>query len=229
MEENNNGLLIKWLAVIFIASLGLEVYRVETTRKDLARVDAAVHQLADKLDSLSTGGLPAGSTTSAQGVTRKQFAALSKSVSNLESKVAALQGGVERIAHGLTQVESRAKEAPASPSATQSDANPGEVKARPAVTRVTVSAKAQLENRYVTSEYLPKVSTGPTGKVVLNIVVTRTGTVVSTSISSSSTLVVADIVDACKEAALKTGFSYNPDAPDKQRGTITYTFTPKLR
>ena len=79
-------------------------------------------------------------------------------------------------------------------------------------------------------ETLPiKVSTGPAGKVVLDIVVTRTGTVVSTSISSSSTLVVVDIVDACKEAALKTGFSYNPDAPDKQRGSITYTFTPRLR
>ena len=75
--------------------------------------------------------------------------------------------------------------------------------------------------------YLPKVSTGSAGIVIVNVVLNRLGTVGSVSIDANSTITDEDILDACKEAALKTDFAYNPEAPDKSRGTITYTFTAK--
>ena len=43
-------------------------------------------------------------------------------------------------------------------------------------------------------------------------------------VNAASTISDDEILDACKEAALKTSFGYNPDAPNKSTGTITYTF-----
>jgi hypothetical protein len=94
------------------------------------------------------------------------------------------------------------------------------------VGRVAVSAKAKVENRYVLgTTYLPKVSTGPTGVVVINVTMDRVGIVSAVSVNGSTTIADEDVIDACKEAALKTSFGYNPEAPNKSTGTITYTFT----
>lgn len=92
--------------------------------------------------------------------------------------------------------------------------------------KVSITAKAKVENRYVIgTTNLPDVSSGPTGIVVVNIKTNRLGTVISVSINESSTISDEDILDACKEAALKTDFSYNPNA--STTGIITYTFTTK--
>ncbi|MCR5547639.1 MAG: hypothetical protein K6F25_02695, partial [Bacteroidales bacterium] len=151
------------------------------------------------------------------------FTKMSRAVSSLESKVSALQGAVERLsrAQGKPAAASSASSAPASSSAARTAVQPALSNGR-----VAVSAKVKVENRYVESTtYLPKVATGPAGVVVINVTMDRIGIVGSVSVNSASTINDEDIIDLCKEAALKTRFSYNPDAPDKSRGTITYTFT----
>ena len=52
MEENNNSVIIKGLAIILIAILGLNVYRTETTQKELATLTETVQQVSARLDSL---------------------------------------------------------------------------------------------------------------------------------------------------------------------------------
>ena len=94
------------------------------------------------------------------------------------------------------------------------------------VGRVAVTAKVKVDNRYVMgTTYLPKVSTGPTGVVMINVTMDRVGIMSEVSLNHASTISDEDIIDACKEAALKTSFGYNPEASSKSTGTITYTFT----
>ena len=50
------------------------------------------------------------------------------------------------------------------------------------------------------------------------------GMVGSATVASSTTIMDEDVLYSCKEAALKTDFAYNPDAPKTSIGTITYTF-----
>ena len=46
----------------------------------------------------------------------------------------------------------------------------------------------------------------------------------SATVASGTTIIDEDVLYSCKEAALKTDFAYNPDAPKTSIGTITYTF-----
>ena len=55
----------------------------------------------------------------------------------------------------------------------------------------------------------------------------RVGIVSKATVNTGTTITDEEILDACKEAALKTSFGYNPEAPDHSVGTITYTFTAK--
>jgi hypothetical protein len=55
----------------------------------------------------------------------------------------------------------------------------------------------------------------------------RVGIVSKATVNTGTTITDEEILDACKEAALKTSFGYNPEAPDHSIGTITYTFTAK--
>lgn len=94
--------------------------------------------------------------------------------------------------------------------------------------RVSVSAKVKVENRYVVgTTYLPKVTTGPEGVVVVDVTIDEIGIVTAASLNTSSTVKNEEIVDLCKEAALKTKFSYNPGAAGRVKGRITYTFSSK--
>lgn len=94
--------------------------------------------------------------------------------------------------------------------------------------RISITAKAKVENRYLPKEaVLPRIIHGPTGTVVINVTINLLGEVSAVSVNSKSTITDEEIIDACKEAALRTRFSSNADAPSKQTGTITYTFQPK--
>lgn len=222
MEENNN-IIVKGLAITLIVILGLNVYRTETTKKEVSKLTTAVEQLESKLDSL--GMLSPSGRVSYAGVNKKEFASLSKKVSSLESKVSIIQGSVDRLSHN--QAHSQVPTTNSTNTNVSANTNKSSSTTAPTSSngRVTVSAKARVENRYVEgTTYLPKVVTGPAGLVVLDLVITRIGRVTSVSIDSSSTIKDEDIVDACKDAALRTHFSYNSDAPEKVRGTITYTF-----
>lgn len=91
---------------------------------------------------------------------------------------------------------------------------------------IQVSAKLKLENRY--AEYgikLPKVVGNETGTVGVKITVKQVGDVIAASIDTEKTTIIdQDVREACKEAALRTDISINWDAPQKQAGTIIYTF-----
>ncbi len=214
MEESNNNLLLRGLAILLIAILGLTVYRTETTKRDVARLSKSVEALSSRLDTFSQEGVSQTAVPTGQSVSKKQFNDLSKAVSALESKVNALAGAAKPTAPSSNSSQSVGSKASSDAASTYG--------------RVSVSAKARLENRYVSYRAeLPNVSKGQEGIVVVGIRVDQLGDVVSARVNSGTTISNEDILDACKEAALRTDFSTNFDAPDKEQGTITYTFTAK--
>ncbi len=229
MEDNNNSIIIKGLAIILIAILGINVYRTETTKKEMAQLATTVEQISAQIDSIGVVDAPAGTAPATSGVSKREFTTLSKSVSALESKVTTLQGTVERLSRSQS-LSGGTSTVSGSATSKQTSSTGGSAAARPSSTsgRVSVSAKVKVENRYVSgTTYLPKVTTGPVGIVIINVSMNPIGIVGSVSVNSSSTITDEDILDQCKEAALKTSFGYNPDAPEKSSGTITYTFTAK--
>ena len=50
------------------------------------------------------------------------------------------------------------------------------------------------------------------------------GMVGSASVVSGTTITDEDVLYSYKEAALKTDFAFNPEAPQTSVGTITYIF-----
>ena len=223
MEENNSNGIVKWLAITIIAILGINVYRTETTKKEMNQLATTVEQLSAKLDSLD-GVAPSGKGR-APGISKKEFFSLSKAVSSLETKVAGLQGSIDRLSRSQSTAGTSSK-TPSTAAPSQSSSSPGvSTKATTSNGPVSVSVKAKVENRYVRSTSVPKISIGPTGVVIIDVIVTKFGDVTSVAVNGDSTINDEEIIDACKEAALKTNFSYNSDAPDKTRGTISYTFT----
>lgn len=94
--------------------------------------------------------------------------------------------------------------------------------------QINVSVKAKVENRYLSNRPdIPIKKDGITGNITLNITVTRFGEVTKVSLNPASTIKDEDIIDSCKECALKTRLSSNYDCPDRQTGTITYAFAPR--
>jgi outer membrane murein-binding lipoprotein Lpp len=158
------------------------------------------------------------------GINNNQIKGLEKRVASLESKVNTLKSSVDRLSKESSQTSPQKTAS----SVTSSNNTSATNYAAGSSGRVSVSAKVKVDNRYVSgTTYLPKVATGPEGVVVVNVTMGRIGTVGSVSINSASTINDEEILDLCKEAALKTNFAYNPDAPDKSKGTITYTFKKK--
>ncbi len=231
MEENNN-VLIKSLAFVLILILALNVYRTETTKKEMSRLAKDLEVVMARIDTLACGVAPETQTKvavpAAPAVTKKQFSDLSKTVTALETKINTLNSTVDKLARaqqssGNTSVKSPSSSANTQPIRSESVSSS---KASSQNVRVSVSAKVKAENRYVSgTTYTPKVSVGPVGSVIVDIVLNRVGMVTSVSINSGTTINDEDSLEACKEAALKTSFGYNPDAPDKAQGTITYTVT----
>lgn len=201
-----------------IAIIGLTVYRTETTKRDVAKLSKCVEALSSRLDAISQDGVPQAAVPAGQSVSNKQFNDLSKAVSALESKVSKLAGTVDRLPRNQGNSGSAAKPTTSSSKSSKSTAGDG---------RISISAKAKAEDRYVTSSVLPKITKGPEGIVVIRVTIDHGGSVVSARVTEGTTIADEDILDACKEAALRTYFSINFDVPSKQQGRITYTFTAK--
>ena len=215
MEENNNSFIIKVLAIVLVAILGLNVYRTETTKKDLFRLTKTVERLAAQLDSLEAIEIPSGVASAAPAVTKKQFSDLSKAVSSLETKINSLRETADHQTKNKAQLGGTTRTTTSSE--TTSSYGP-----------VSISAKVKVEDRYVQgTTVLPKVKNGPVGVVIVGVVMNHGGTVTSARIQSGSTISDEDVLDACKEAALKTDFSVNIEVSEKHPATITYTFTAK--
>lgn len=101
------------------------------------------------------------------------------------------------------------------------------VTVKPKPMNIVPGVKVRVEDRYVLGEpELPAGKFNEEGTVVVKVLIDYGGRVVSTSIQSS-TVTDEDVQYACREAALKTKFSYNVHAGIDSRlaGTITYTFS----
>ena len=258
--EDNNSFLIKTIAGALILILALNVYRTESTKKQMDRLAATVDSLSirvgaleysdfsdigsgavqnmdnkavaeiakgltqlqskvsvlqGKVDNISSNPSSGSNGTSAPAGSGKDVSDLAKSVSDLQSKVNSMQKTVDRLSGGQRQASTNTVSSSAS-SAQPSSGNKSSG-------RVSVTAKVKVEDRYVSGKTpIPSVTNGPTGVVVIGVTMNRVGIV-----SNGTTITDEEILDACKEAALKTSFGYNPEAPDHSVGTITYTFTAK--
>ena len=218
MEQNNNT-LIKVLAIILIAILALNVYRTETNKKELNNLSDELDQIQSQIDSLVALDRP---SPFAVDMGNSQIKDFGDRLSSIEAKINALQSTVERTSKATSPTPVKTPSV-AGASSNASAATSGDGKQSG---RVTASVKVKVENRYVQgTKYLPNVATGPIGEVVVDVTINRLGMVGSASINKLSTITDEDILDQCKEAALKTNFAYNPEAPESSRGTITYTFT----
>lgn len=101
------------------------------------------------------------------------------------------------------------------------------VTVKPKPMNIVPGVKVRVEDRYVLGEpELPAGKFNEEGTVVVKVLIDYGGRVVSTSIQSS-TVADEDVQYACREAALKTKFSYNVHAGIDSRlaGTITYNIT----
>lgn len=91
--------------------------------------------------------------------------------------------------------------------------------------RIQLKSSYRMEDRYVRHQVEePEVRGNAEGIVKLDIAISTVGDVKSAKLNSASTITDDEVIEACKKAALKTGFNFNFDAPNLQRGTITYTF-----
>ncbi len=71
----------------------------------------------------------------------------------------------------------------------------------------------------------PASSTTEVGKVVVEIFVDREGNVVKANrILKETTITNSNLITKCEQAARKCKFAADPNAPEIQRGTITYRF-----
>ncbi len=214
MEDNGN-MVVKILAIVLIAILGINVYRTEKTNQIVSSIVEKVDSLNTRLDSLEQIKTP-NQGASLKAVNKK-VADISKAVARLESKVEKLSNSKQQTAATKPVVSSTPSSQPTSTVPTNNTKG-----------RVAVSAKAKVENRYVEREIvLPKITIGPTGIVVINVSVDMVGKVVAVSVSGKSTITDEEILDECKDAALRTKFSYNTDVMKNITGTITYSFTVK--
>ena len=261
--EDNNSFLIKTIAGALILILALNVYRTESTKKQMDRLAATVDSLSirvgaleysdfsdigsgavrnmdnkavaeiakgltqlqskvsvlqGKVDNISSNPSSGSNGTSAPAGSGKVVSDLAKSVSDLQSKVNSMQKTVDRLSGGQRQASTNTVSSSAS-SAQPSSGNKSSG-------RVSVTAKVKVEDRYVSGKTpIPSVTNGPTGVVVIGVTMNRVGIVSKATVNTGTTITDEEILDACKDAALKTSFGYNPEAPNHSVGTITYTFT----
>lgn len=238
-----------WLSHTPQTQAGSEIVQ-GVSQEQFAELSKSVSRLEAKVAALQGKGQTSGGTTIVQGASKEEFSKLEGSVSTMQSKITALQSKVEQLTKSQTQVVSALKKVTTASSSTSSST--GIVSSSSSSTtksvssskssssetisssskstnqkmRVSVTAKVKVEDRYVRRElYLPKITEGPTGKVIVDITMDYGGDVNSARINSASTISDEDILDACKDAALRTCFSINTEAPTKQQATITYTFT----
>ncbi len=68
---------------------------------------------------------------------------------------------------------------------------------------------------------------GYEGVVVVGVTMNQGGYVTSARIKNGTSIKDEDLLDACKDSALRTRFNLNLDVSDKYPATITYTFTHK--
>ena len=139
-----------------------------------------------------------------------RIAILEETVAELQSTVMSQQSKLDRLSSSRPSTEK-----------VTTSSKP----ARTSASKPKVEAKVRVENRYVQNKpTLPEAKAGCTGVVVIEVKMNQLGMVGSASVASGTTITDEDVLYSCKEAALKTDFAFNPEAPQTSVGTITYTF-----
>lgn len=90
-----------------------------------------------------------------------------------------------------------------------------------------VTVRYSLEGRTATFLYMPAYQCKGGGTVEVTITVNRSGDVIDASATRSSAGSESCITEMAVKAARLSSFNASAAAPDKQRGTITYTFVPQ--
>ncbi len=86
-------------------------------------------------------------------------------------------------------------------------------------------ASYSLSGRGAKSLATPKTNMTEIGKVVVSIKVNQEGNVVEAIANAPGTTIMnTNIWKTCEQAAKRSKFSSKPDAPELQKGTITYKF-----
>ena len=82
-----------------------------------------------------------------------------------------------------------------------------------------------LGGRGAKSLHRPNDDFSEEGNVVVDIWVNRSGQVVRAEVAQKGTTIInSEMRQKAKQAALRSTFQSDPDAPEEQHGTITYTF-----
>lgn len=226
--EDNRGCMSNILVIILIAMAGYNIYCTYMLGEQMNEISCAISELKEATrDAAETIGSP----SSERAV---EDAANDASIQGDSPK------GTKDIPEGRTTGNSLAlpdlskifgprQSAPA-PASTSASVSASDVEeAAPAVQdRMQVKAKERIEDRYATGGVvLPDVECDSEGVVVVDITVDRLGIVTGAEEGSGTTISDDEVLYRCKEAALKTRFSYNPDAGPQTSGTIKYIFTRK--
>lgn len=203
-NENQSGSgngLISIILLVIIALLAYQIYRMESIFKLLTQ---------DGIEVAAPAGVTGGSDK------KNEAPALGDNKDSDEASAPKqAQSNDSKNQSESTKPETKKRSSPKSKRKTTS--------------YIEVSTKGKAENRYIERNWdRPATKDGITGVVVLNVVIKNFGEITKVSLNPASTITDEDIIDSCKECALKTRFSSNYDCPDRQRGTITYTFTERI-
>ena len=93
----NNSFLIKTIAGALILILALNVYRTESTKKQMDRLTSTVDSLSVRMDALEYPDFSDIASGAVQNVVNKAVADLAKGLTQLQAKVTTLQGKVDNI------------------------------------------------------------------------------------------------------------------------------------
>lgn len=228
--EDNRGCMSNILVIILIALAGFNIYCTYMVGNQLNEISYAITELKEVArDAAETIGSPsseravedAANDASIQGDSPEEASSQIKDVPESRS------AGNSPALPDLSKIFGSRQSAPASVSAS-AFASDGEMAVPAVQDRMQVKAKERIEDRYATGGVvLPDVECDSEGVVVVDITVDRLGIVTGAEEGSGTTISDDEVLYRCKEAALKTRFSYNPDAEPQTSGTIKYIFTRK--
>lgn len=235
--EDNRGCMSNILVIILIALAGFNIYCTYMVGNQLNEISYAITELKEvardaaeaiESPSASEGGIEADDVkdteeVSIQGDSPEEASSQIKDVPESRS------AGNSPALPDLSKIFGSRQSAPAPASTSASVSASDGKEAAPAVQdRMQVKAKERIEDRYAMGGVvLPDVECDSEGVVVVDITVDRLGIVTGAEEGSGTTISDEEVLYRCKEAALKTRFSYNPDAEPQTSGTIKYIFTRK--
>lgn len=222
--EDNRGCMSNILVIILIAMAGYNIYCTYMLGEQMNEISYAITELkevardaAEAIEAPSSEGAveDAANDASIQGDSPKGTKDIPEGRTT----------GNSLALPDLSKIFGSRQSASAPASASASDGK----EAAPAVQdRMQVKAKERIEDHYATDGIvLPDVECDSEGVVVVDITVDRLGIVTGAEVGSGTTISDEEVRYRCKEAALKTRFSYNPDAEPQTSGTIKYIFTRK--